>query len=145
MSARLYAAAKNAEAAHLGRAESIERDGGDGGGAHLGDEAAVHYGERLAGGAAEQLDDRHVRVQAELVVAGEKRDCLYGHHIAGDDRHRGEPAIAVVVRIAGAEDGACRLFDAAGGVVDESPANGGDEGLVGEDGADFLLGDVHGS
>src|ERR1035437_9574989 len=143
--ARLPTAAENSQAAHLGRAESIERDGGDGGGAHLGDEAAVHYSEGLAGGAAQQLDDRHVRVQAEFVVAGKKRDCLYSHHVAGYNRHHGEPAVVVVVGIAGAKDGACRLFDETGGVVDESLANGGDEGLVGEDGADFLLGDVHGS
>jgi hypothetical protein len=78
-------------------------------------------------------------------VAGEERDRLNSHDVARDCGHNGEPAIAEAFGVAGAEDGAGRLLDQAGGVVDQGLANGRDQRFVGEDGSDFLLGDVHGS
>ena len=144
MGAGLHAAAENAETAHVWRGKGIEGDGGDGGGTHLGDEAAVHDGERLAGGAAQQFDDGHVGGQAEFTIAGVEGDGLYGHDVAGDGGHDGEPAVAIILGISGAEDGARRLGYEACRIADERLAYGGDEGLVGEDGVDFGLGDVHG-
>jgi hypothetical protein len=43
----------------------------------------------------------------------------------------------------GAENHAGGLIDKARGIVDERLANGGDQRFVSEDGADFVLGDVH--
>jgi len=86
-----------------------------------------------------------VRMQAEFVIARIKGDCLYGHHVACDDRHYREPSVLHAFGIAGAQDGARRLIDMSGRVIDERLTDSGNEEFVGEDVADFLLGDLHGS
>ena len=49
----------------------------------------------------------------------------------------------MIVRIAGAQDRARWLIHATGRVVDERLANGGDQRFVGENGANFILRNVH--
>jgi len=145
--AGLHAGAEDTEGTGFAGSEGVEYciqgRGGDGGGAHLGDEAAVHDGEGLAGGAAEQLDDGHVGVEAELRVAGEEGDGLDGHHVLVDDGHGGEPAVVGAGGVVGAEDGARGLVHFACREVDEGLADGRDEGFPGEQRSDFFFGDVH--
>ena len=134
----LDSAAEDGEGEGQRRCEKVDCDGGDGGGAHFGDEAAVEDGEGFAGGGAEELDDGVVGVDAEGSVVGEGGDELGAEDVSVDGRHGGEPARGFGQR----EDGADGLLDAAGGEIAQGLADDGDETGVGEDGADVLFGEV---
>ena len=82
-------------------------------------------------------------MQALVGVAGVKRDGLDAHHVAVNHRHHGKPAVQESLGIAGAQDDPWRLLDKAGRVVDQGLANGGNQRVIGKDGANFLFGDVH--
>ena len=117
------------------RGEQVGGYGGDGGGAHLGDEATVHGGEGFAGGGSEELDDGVVGMQAERGVAGVEGDELGTEDVAVDGRHGAEPA-----GVGGdGEDSADGLQGSSCGEVGQGEADGGDEVGVGEDGADLVF------
>ena len=129
--AGLHSRAEDGEGQGLVRSEEARGDGGDGGGSHLGDEAAVESGERLSGFCAEKLDDGLVRWQGRVVF--EDGDELDGHEVGADGGHDSEEAV-VPGRGKDAADG---LSDFSRREADESALKGGDERFVSEMAADL--------
>jgi hypothetical protein len=74
-----------------------------------------------------------VGVDATLRVSGVEGDELRAYQLAIDGGHGGEPAGVLGDR----KDGADRLDDATGREVGKGAADGGDQGVVGEEGADL--------
>jgi hypothetical protein len=85
-----------------------------------------------------------MRMQAQFGIAGVEGDGLYAHRIAGNHGHHGKPPVVEPFGIARAKDSPGRLLDSSGGVVHERLPNGGNQCFVGENRADFVLGNVHG-
>lgn len=144
----LHAGAEDPEASwrrsEVNRRNGCKGDSRDGSGTHLSDKAAVHERKWLAGSAAQQLYHSHVGGQAEFCITGVEGDGFNGHAIACENRHDGEPAVAEASSIAGAQNRAWWLLDAPRGEIDECLADGRDELVVGENGANILLGEEHG-
>ena len=114
----------------------IYGDGGDGGGAHFGDETTVEDGEWLTGIGAEELDGCEVGMFFQVDVFRIEGDRFCAHDGAEDGGHDGKPAGEFVHR----EHGSDGLDDTAGGEVDQGLTDGGDQVLVGEDFADLGFG-----
>ncbi len=126
MSVGLDAAAEDRKRSGVGDGKEIGGDGGGGGGAHFGYEAAIHDCEEFARFRREERDQREMGGKAEVGVARENVDQFGAHDIAHYGGHHGEPC---VLRGDG-DDGAEWLLDAAGGVVDQGVAQGGDQVLI---------------
>ena len=86
---RLHPGAENREHRRILSRQPLRRDRGCRGGPHLGDEPAVHHGERLAGLGLEHHDEGVMRVSADVV--GIERDEL-GAEGASIRGHDGEEA-----------------------------------------------------
>ena len=131
--ARLHAATRECRGLRAIRARSERASAAQNrSGAHLGDQAAIHHGQRLACRAAQQFNDGHVRMQSQFIVAWIESDRLHGHHVAGDHGHDGKPAVLHSIGIARALDHARRLVHKACRKVNQRLANGRDQRFVGQ-------------
>ena len=98
MGRRLHAAAEQRQDMRIRSREVPGRRRRYRGGAHLGNEAAVHHRQRLAGLGAEQQHHRHVGRQGGAGIARIEADQLRPHCRLGDGRHDAEISPALLDR-----------------------------------------------
>jgi len=125
MGLRLDPAAEQGQHAGVGCGQAARDRGRDRGGAPLGDEAAVHHREGLAGVRPAQHDDRQVGGQPPARVAGIEAHQLEAHGVL---RHRGHDAEVALALLDG-QHGPHRLHHAAGGERGQRGLHGRDQGV----------------
>ncbi len=91
MAAGLHPRAEDRQDRRVPAGETLRRDRRDGGGAHLGDEPAVHGGEWLAGLGPKEQDQRVMGRDAP--VAGIESDELGAEGGRGGGGHGGEESL----------------------------------------------------
>ena len=96
MGLRLNAAAEQRQHAAPRRREVFGGSGRHRGGAHLGDQPAVHHRQGFAGIGAEQEDHRHVGRDIGARIAGIEADELQAHRLRGHRRHDAEIALLLL-------------------------------------------------
>ena len=120
---RLHPGSEDRKHRRIRPGEPLSRDRRCRGGPHLGDEPAVHHGERLARLGLEQHDNGMMRVNPDVLRI--ERDEL-GPQSARVRRHDGQESVMGSDR----KHGAYRLHDVARGQRRERLRDGGNEVLV---------------